>query len=838
MTSSLIRYHLLALILLDPAHGAEFFGIVRDPAGLPVAAASIELRESATGAAHSSLTTQEGAYHFAALPPGPYTLTARKAGFVTLNRSGIELRIGDRIAADLNLVLGDRAESIEVTVAAPILQTTGGTLAYTIDGATTRTLPLDGRNFIPLIALAPGVMLPPANFCRASTAAARAPASTYTTASASCSPNPARSPTTRCSILSPNSESTPTRTPRIRPLKRRRHPGRLSLRHQRLARRPLRVSAQRSPQRAQPLRRTRIHAALPPQSLRRRGRRSAAPQPDLPFRRLPGARLQTGVTRFSTVPTAAQRQGIFTTTITDPATGSARVPFPDRTIPADRFDPVARGLLNRYPLPNFATAANYARTGADTDNADQFDTRLDQRWNAHRLFARYSYFRDDARPMTPLPDGSGNLTTAVNGHTLTRADAVNAEHTWTLSPAAVNQLRAGWTRRAFRVDALASPAGPFPSTKSRDSSNSGRPLLQRYRHYRRHGGRRRSCPHRRKHSLKLGIDLRFQRLDALQPPNPSGDYQFTAALTGHAFASFLLGAVQNFSQDVQPRTLRPRAIIAEAFVQDDWRVSPRLTLNLGVRYTLNFPSTEADGQIAVWNLGTRKLDFPNNARDLEPHNFGPRAGLAWRVSDSLAVRAGYGLVWIEQAGITTPFTAPMFPFIQTLFAEFARQLHTRLSTRARADRSRSAAGPDSGLGQGVFSAQREQGRLRAAVESHPAKIAGRQLGSLPGLCGQQAHPPRRPRYQPQPTHRFDTSPLGSQLTQQVANPYYGIIPPTSSLGGPTIARQQLLRRYPEVSTVALYRNNVGHSTYHSVQAHVQRRLSRGLTWSAAYTFSN
>src|SRR5436190_12502207 len=102
MTSSFLRYHFLAFMLLIATHGAEFFGIVRDPAGLPVAAVSIELRESATGAAHSSLTTSEGAFHFAALPPGPYLLTARKLGFLTLNRSGIELRVGDRVSADLN----------------------------------------------------------------------------------------------------------------------------------------------------------------------------------------------------------------------------------------------------------------------------------------------------------------------------------------------------------------------------------------------------------------------------------------------------------------------------------------------------------------------------------------------------------------------------------------------------------------------------------------------------------------------------------------------------------------------------------------------------------------
>jgi hypothetical protein len=79
--------------------------------------------------------------------------------------------------------------------------------------------------------------------------------------------------------------------------------------------------------------------------------------------------------------------------------------------------------------------------------------------------------------------------------------------------------------------------------------------------------------------------------------------------------------------------------------------------------------------------------------------------------------------------------------------------------------------------------------------------------------------------------------LGSQLTEQVANPYFGEIPANTSLGAPTIARNQLLRPYPRFTSVALYRNNTGHSTYHSFQARVEKRLSRGLTFTGAYTFS-
>jgi hypothetical protein len=79
--------------------------------------------------------------------------------------------------------------------------------------------------------------------------------------------------------------------------------------------------------------------------------------------------------------------------------------------------------------------------------------------------------------------------------------------------------------------------------------------------------------------------------------------------------------------------------------------------------------------------------------------------------------------------------------------------------------------------------------------------------------------------------------LGPALTQQVPNPYFGQIPESSSLGGPTIPFQQLLRPFPRFTTVASYRNNVGHSTYHSFQSRMERRFSKGLSMTAAYTFS-
>ena len=183
--------------------------------------------------------------------------------------------------------------------------------------------------------------------------------------------------------------------------------------------------------------------------------------------------------------------------------------------------------------------------------------------------------------------------------------------------------------------------------------------------------------------------------------------------------------------------IQPRAHIAEFFVGDDWKVSPRLTLNIGTRYTLNFPSTERHDQGAVFNLGTQVLDFPHTARELECCDFGPRVGLAYRIGDSWVIRSGYGMVFFEQSGITTPFTIPQFPFVQTVGQQSQDNVNaafalsngptvqvTRAESEFRPGPRRFRRGSQQRLG------------LFAAMELHGSKDDRKGLergGRLPGL---------------------------------------------------------------------------------------------------------
>jgi hypothetical protein len=356
---------------------------------------------------------------------------------------------------------------------------------------------------------------------------------------------------------------------------------------------------------------------------------------------------------------------------------------------------------------------------------------------------------------------------------------------------------------------------------------------------------------RGRHTIKAGLDYRWERLNILQPPSPLGAYQFSSLFTdlsgvpgtGSPLASFLLGQVQSFSIDVQAREIRNRATIQEYYVQDDWRAGSRVTVNAGLRYTLNFPSVEENNQAAVFNLDTQRLEFlgrdghPRSARQLEKLNVGPRAGIVMQVTDRTRVRAGYGLIWIEQAGITTPFTTPAFPFLQTVSERTLDNLAPAFVLADGPTVSPLTLTPDAGLGQGVFAVDRDLGsgyaqQWNVSVRRDVAANTSIELAYVGSRITRIGIPDTN-------VNQLSVAQLalGPPLLQRVPNPYFGVIPRSSSLGDETIPRAQLLKPYPRFTTVSFYRNNVGSSEYRGIEARLEYRLSHGLSFHASYTRS-
>lgn len=544
-------------------------------------------------------------------------------------------------------------------------------------------------------------------------------------------------------------------------------------------------------------------------------------------------------------------------------------------IPTITFDSVAAALMqNRFPKPTSAGAANnFTRRGNEPENQDQFDVRLDHRFSsADQIFGRYSYFRDFTQPVTALPDGSG-ATAALSlatGPQNTLGQAFASNYTHIFSPTLTNEVRVGYTRRsidrgAFLLSSPPSQSINLPGIPTNGAFSNELPtfLITGFQQlgppanvdslFRTDGieiADTASKLHGR-HSVKFGVDNRIFRLDVIQPPSPTGSFTFNTLFTnlngvtgtGNSLASFLLGQVQQFTIDLQQKVIRPRAWFQEWFVQDDWKATSRLTLNAGVRYTLNFPSTEVDNQGAVFNLQTQQLQylgqdgFPRSARTLHWKNFGPRVGIAYLLTDKTVIRSGYGLVFFDQSGITTPFTNPETPFVQNI-----QQVNLNNSTPAFVLANGPTVQPvpltpDAGLGQSVYSATRNLGsgymqQWNLAVQRQVAQNLSFEIAYI----GSKATHLGVPDYN---LNQLTAAQLAATngLPATVPNPYFGTIPPSSSLGGPTISPVQLLKPYPKFQNVILFRNNIGNSNYHGLYAKLEKRFSRGLTFLVSYTHS-
>lgn len=888
-----------ALLALSPhntfaqAGQAEVTGSVTDEGGGGVPDATVTLSEISTNTAMSVKTVGDGGYTATNLRPGPYILTVEAQGFRRSRREGLTLRVGERVRVDVRLTVGDVQESVTISADASLLRTESGSLGQVIPNRRITDLPLDGRNFFSLVTLVPGVAQPPPttsgvpSLPRIGGGRPRVNEYLYDGISA-LQPEPGQVaffPVVdaiqefKVEINSPPAEfgrfnggvvnlTTKSGTNDF-------HGSAFYfLRNEALNARNLftpRTSA--NPQKPV-FRRNQYGFVFGGPVVRDR---------TFFFGDFQGMRQAVGRSVTSTVPTPAQRQGRFTQTIYDPATtmplaggGFRREPFPGNQIPLTRIDPVALQLLNRYPMPNLpGTANNYRRVANEGLDQDQFDVRVDHRLGEDdQLFGRYSFFTQTFTPVTPFPEGSGLISSGTLGLEDTRAHQFAGNYIHVFSPRVVNELRFGYTRRAIdRFAQTTDTAGQSVTIPGIPSTAAFRDTLPTFTI----AGFQQLGPsantntqfstdvtqifdsvnvQRGRHSLKFGVDFRLERLNVLQPPQPTGVFNFTAQSTnsaqtpgttansgGNAFASFLLGQVQNFSIDVQQDVIRPRARILELFAQDDWKVTRKLTLNLGLRYTLNFPSTEANNQGAIFNLQTQQLDYlgqngyPDTARELHKLNFAPRLGIAYRLTERTVLRAGYGLVWQEQAGITTPFTIPQFPFIQTATQRSLDGVNPAFILANGPNVQPIPLDANAGLGQGVFAVDRDLGsgyvqQWNVAVQreiTHDIVVEVAYAGSkithvgipdtnINQLTAEQLR-------------------LGSFLLQQVPNPFFGQIPRTSSLGDPTITRAQLLRLYPRFTTVSLYRNNVGNTNYNSLQVKLEQRLARGLAYLIAYTRS-
>ncbi len=534
-----------ATFCFGQAGRAELFGTILDPSGLAVPTARIELEDQSTMAPYSATSGERGGYHILGLPAGQYVLTVEKPGFRTYRQSGITLRLADQTEIDVTLEVGQASESVDVIAAAPLLQTASGGLSLNLEEKKISTLPLDGRNFIPLVTLSPGVALPNGQFLpRINGSRPRTNEYIYDGISV-LQPEPGQ--VVYYPIIDGMAEFK-LNVNAYSPEYGRSNGGTVMV-----------IGKSGSNQFHGTLFEFFRNEALNARNL------FAQPGAKPEFRRnqygltfggpiqtnktfffvdWQGTRLRTGITRFSVVPTLAQRQGTFTQPIFDPAS-SPRSQFPNNTIPDTRFDPIASQIFEHYPRPNVSGASNFVRTATEPDNQDQADFRLDRHFGQkQRIFGRYTFFRDDDTPVAPLPDGSGSLTSGVIGHAITRGDGLAADYNWVLSPSALNQFRIGYSRRDLNQRSLQSGGIAIPGLPE-NSFGSVLPIFT-VAGFQQIGPTTTANSNfttsvtefldtftlvRGRHTIKVGADIRREALDVLNPPNPTGSFAFTTTGT-------------------------------------------------------------------------------------------------------------------------------------------------------------------------------------------------------------------------------------------------------------------------------------------------------------------
>ncbi|MDQ2948550.1 MAG: TonB-dependent receptor, partial [Acidobacteriota bacterium] len=372
-----------------------------------------------------------------------------------------------------------------------------------------------------------------------------------------------------------------------------------------------------------------------------------------------------------------------------------------------------------------------------------------------------------------------------------------------------------------------------------------------------------------RHNLRVGAEFRIYLLDAYFGGSAGGSFSFNAGLTqgpnpaasstaaGFGFASFLLGATARGTAKLSARETFANKYYA-GFVQDDFHVSKKLTLNLGLRYDYETPRTDRYNnldffnptianpigpQVGLPNLrgGLQYVGVSGNPReqaDPDRNNVGPRFGFAYNATQKTVIRGGYAILFLPNGTEHNPTGGQDgFSVSTTQLASTAGFQPVNLLSNPFPNGLLQPTGSSQGLltllGQSVG------GFVRNMPVPYAQQFNFNIQRQLPGgILLEAAYVGSRGVKLPI-TYALDQLPdqylsLGNALLQPVANPFYGIVT-SGTLSTATITANQLLRPYPQYTGVSYAQLPGGSSTYHSLQVRVEKRLAAGLTVLGAYT---
>jgi carboxypeptidase family protein len=845
---------------------ATIIGTVADSSGNVIANANVMVTQKETGLTRQVTTSDRGYYAVHSLPVGTYSVAVEVKGFKRKSVTGITLQVNEEPRIDVTLEVGEVNETVTVDSQTPVLQTESASVGQVIDNRYTTQIPLNGRDFTQLILLTPGAVTRPGGYDLSTGAASgslgsgvaiggRDAHNNFTIDGAGNNARQFGNVALRPSIdviqefkVQTNSYSaefgqaafgqitlvTKSGTNQF-------HGSAFEfLRNDNLDARNFFL-----PKRGQ-LNRNQFGGTIGGPIIKNR---------TFFLFNYEGLRERRGVEAFASVPPEAWRDGNFSGVpgliLKDPQNGGAQ--FPGNRIPENRIHPTAKAALALWASPNAGASGQAANnllvTHPNEIDDDQYTAKVDhQISDKDRLNVRYTRSErtefvaaTGAFTVTPLLPGFENINPPVN-------QVASVTHTHIFTPHLLGEFRFSFTRSLFVAESVNTGDDGFYEQFGIKNTIPG-PRFEGAPTFSFQGitltpyGDGDFVPQKDvsnefnyagaitwtkgDHSLKFGAGLtRYQQ----NTPGPitgfrRGQFTFRGDFTGNAFADFLLGLPVSGQRVVGTGVETGRSWWHSYYFNDDWKITPKLSLTLGLRYeyvsplvdnldrrSTFYPLTNAygsgqRGQIIVANSDEAKnilgLDGVG-ARALynaDRNNFAPRLGFAYSANDKTVVRGGYGIFFTNSQNFINNFVINRR---QPPFAETQQITSSTTTPQINiGDPFSNATAPS------VVGTQNIDPKFREGYVQQWNLSVQRQL---PGGIG------------------IDVSYVGNKGTKLTELIFFNI--PTL---GPT-ASVQARRPFPAFGT-ALSLNSYVTSTYHALLTKVQKRFSSGLQFLGSYTWS-
>ncbi len=718
---------------------AEITGQVTDQAGAVLPSVHVTAQNTATGVSVSAQTNGSGIYDLPLLLPGTYTVTFSRDGFKTAQRQNIGLEIDQTAKINVNLTVGEPQQTVVVTGAPPLLATDTSQVETVMDSELTHELPLVGRTPTQLAALAPGTSTAQSDIIGLGSGGLIDPgrvnvggARTFTiepllNGGPVILPNsnnfgnmiPSLDAISEFSVIEDNfgaqyGNGTSVLNMIIKNGTNHFH-GSVYEFDENDAMDATAGFATTKPT----LRYNQFGGVLGGPVIKDKlffffsYENTLSPSSSFNVVTVPPSTSMedsSGDWNFSSFLTANANDNNQPIVLYDPTTGK---PFSNNTIPSNRIDSVAKAVLAYWPAPNYGSAGaasnNYAQLAPNNPRTPIYDARGD--WTISSKHQFYVALHDE--PYYALEQGYIPGPACYGGEncgpSVTFDQAYQADEKWTVTPNAINDVNAGYIREHY-ANTPNNYGGDYPSKLGLSANGISQVVFPSFSfsgaiptslgpgsYY---AGFQNVFTYadtfhwvRGRHTIQIGGQYSAQQFDIpayFGAPSFSFNGQFTAnngqyagtLSPGIGFADFLLGDVQSYSYSATPLEFGGRRKSAAAFIQDDWKITPTLVLNLGLRYQYEGTWTEAHNDTSNFsptaiNPATNTpgaIVFATSAHPYIQQNhaglFGPRVGFAKSIGGNMAVRGGFGFYY-EPLGAGTNFNgySPGYSITQTLISQ-------------------------------------------------------------------------------------------------------------------------------------------------------------------------